>query len=200
MSDTLVLNKDYTPLSLMPLSVISWQLAMKLEMSDKVDVFSYHDDWTVNSVTAEFKVPSIVITKQYVKLKSKINYTRANIFLRDGYTCQLCGTKHTSMKALSLDHVVPRSKGGKSIWTNMVTACKSCNANKGNDCSIVPKKKPVKPDYWDLIAQRRNQPVVIIDPEWATFLPWEKDLIIYKPKNKEKSNGKEESKRTGRNA
>lgn len=190
MSDTLVLNKDYTPLSLLPLSVISWQLAMKLSMSDKVDVFKYHDNWTVSSITEDHKVPSIVITKKYVKLKSKINYTRANIFLRDGYTCQLCGEKHNSMRGLSLDHVVPRSKGGKSNWTNMVTACKDCNARKGNNASIVPKEKPVRPTYWNLVAQRVNQPVKVADPQWATFLPWDDKLIIHKPTNKEKSNGR----------
>lgn len=180
MSDVLVLNADGQPLSVVPLSTITWQEAIRLVVTDKVRVLKYYDDWEVHSPSTTMKVPSVVITATYVKWNRKVKYSRSNVFLRDEYACQLCGAT-PGVRLLSLDHVLPRSKGGKTSWYNVVTACKMCNSHKGNDASVKPKKDPHKPTYWELAAKRKTRPLVIRDEYWKGFLGWDEDHLIYKP-------------------
>ena len=180
MADVLILNKDGQPLSVVPLSTVTWQEAIRLVVTDKVRVIKYYDDWVVRSPTITMKVPSVIITMDYVKWKRQVKYSRSNVFLRDGYICQLCGAE-PGIQRLSLDHVVPRSKGGKTSWYNVVTACKACNSRKGNDETIVPKVKPKKPTYWELAARRKCRPLMIRDEYWKGFLGWDEDHLIYSP-------------------
>lgn len=188
MSDCLILNADGTPLSVIPLSVVSWQVGIRLLVTDKVRVLKEYDNWIVRSPSTQMSVPSVVMATDYVRWNRQVKYSRSNIFLRDNYTCQLCGNKPGEFN-LSLDHVVPRSKGGKTSWTNIVTACKSCNSIKGNDETIVPKIKPQRPSYYELVARRSKQPIVIKDDFWKNFLPWEEKLIIFKPPRKGEYHG-----------
>lgn len=176
MSDTLVLNKDGTPLSLLPLSAVTWQESIRLLVLDKVFSLKDYDDWIVRSPSAEFRVPSVVMTKQFIKWNRAVKYNRSHVLLRDKYTCQLCGCK-PPISELTLDHVIPRSKGGKTTWDNIVTACNPCNENKGNDESIVPKRMPEKPSYYQLIAERQKYPIRINDEYWQTFLGWPEELV-----------------------
>src|SRR5215471_16280986 len=87
--DTLILNKDGSPLSLVPLSVVTWQVAIKLLFLGKVTVLKEHEDWVVRSQKLEMHVPSIIICAEYVKWNKRIKYSRTNVFLRDDFTCQL---------------------------------------------------------------------------------------------------------------
>jgi len=181
MSDVLVLNRDGTPLSLVPLSTIPWQDAIRLVVTNKVRVLKYYDDWEVHSPSTTMQVPSVIIVNTFVKQNKKsVKYSRSNIFLRDDYVCQFCG-ESPNVKLLSLDHVLPRSKGGKTSWYNVITACKACNSHKGNDESITPIKKPHKPTYWELAAKRKNRPLRIRDRYWKGFLGWDEDRLIYTP-------------------
>jgi len=180
MADVLVLNADGQPLSLVPLSTITWQEAIRLMVTDKVRVLKYYDNWEVHSPSTTMQVPSVVITATYVNYKRKVKYSRSNIFLRDDYVCQFCGSR-PNIKLLSLDHVKPRSKGGKTSWYNVITACKACNSHKGNDESVRPMKEPTKPTYWELAAKRRNRPLVIKDEYWKGFLQWDEDHLIFNP-------------------
>ena len=126
-SDTLLLNADYKPLSLSPLSTLTWQESIKLIWLDKINVVEWHDNWEVHSPSRTMKVPSVIAVREYVQQdREGINFSRRNVFIRDHYTCQYCLHPFNS-KELTLDHVIPRSKGGKSGWDNMVTACKKCN-------------------------------------------------------------------------
>jgi 5-methylcytosine-specific restriction endonuclease McrA len=188
MSDTLILNADGSPLSVLPLSIVSWQIGIRLLVTDKVRVLKEYDDWVVRSPSTTMHVPSVVMTTDYVKWNRKVKYSRSNVFLRDDHTCQLCGER-PGIYNLSLDHVVPRSKGGKTTWTNIVTACKPCNSSKGNDETIVPKKMPQRPSYYQLVAKRAKQPVVIKDEYWKNFLPWDETLINFKPPRKGDNHG-----------
>jgi 5-methylcytosine-specific restriction endonuclease McrA len=73
-------------------------------------------------------------------------------------------------KTATLDHVVPSSHGGKSEWTNATTACGPCNANKGNNKKIVPKVKPHKPTYWELVEKRKQMKFDVKHPSWELYL------------------------------
>jgi 5-methylcytosine-specific restriction endonuclease McrA len=151
MSATLLLNSDGAPVSVIPLSVISWKDAIGYLVSDTATVLEWHDNWVVHSARWQ------------------------NVFLRDGYTCQYCGTSVTKNTA-TLDHVIPVNHNipglekGKSTFENTVCACGTCNANKGNNHKIVPKVKPVKPTYYQLVAQRKKLPFELHHPSWALYL------------------------------
>lgn len=182
--DTLLLNADGTPLSQIPLSVISWQVAMRLMFLGKVRVMKEYDNWTVRSQKLEMNVPSIVIMTEQVKWSRHLKYSRSNVYLRDDFTCQLQTTNHckelkgkVKLSELTLDHVVPRSKGGKTNWVNVCTSCKACNSDKGDDSTIIPKKKPHKPTYFEILAKRKNMPIYIRDEEWKYYLDWPDHLI-----------------------
>jgi 5-methylcytosine-specific restriction endonuclease McrA len=169
MSSTLLLNADGAPISWLPLSTISWEEAIKFIVLEKATVLDVYDDWVVHSANWETQVPAVMILREYEKRKTAIRYSKHNVFLRDGYTCQYCGDD-VSRKTATLDHVLPVSHGGKTTFENTVCACATCNANKGNDKKIVPKHKPVKPTYYQLVEKRRNQQWDMPHPSWANYL------------------------------
>jgi 5-methylcytosine-specific restriction endonuclease McrA len=169
MSSTLLLNADGAPISWLPLSTISWEEAIKFMVLEKATVLDFYDNWVVHSANWETQVPAVMILREYEKRKTAIRYSKHNVFLRDGYTCQYCGDD-VSRKTATLDHVLPVSHGGKTTFENTVCACATCNANKGNDKKIVPKHKPVKPTYYQLVDRRRQQKWDIPHPSWANYL------------------------------
>lgn len=166
---TLILNADGAPISWLPLSVISWKDAVGYLVLDKATVLEWYDDWIIHSQRWETRVPAVMILKEYEKRKTGIRFSKHNVFLRDGYVCQYCDTPVTRGTA-TLDHVLPVSHGGKTTYENTVTACGTCNANKGNNKKIVPKVKPYKPTYFQLVDKRRKLKWEYQHPSWANYL------------------------------
>jgi len=169
MPDCLILNTDASPVSMIPLSVISWQDAIRYMVLEKAVVLAWHDNWVVHSAHWETKVPAVIMLTEYMKKKSNMRFSKGNVFLRDGYRCAYCNTD-VSKRTATLDHVLPTSHGGKTEWDNVVTACAPCNANKGNNKKIVPKIKPHKPGYYELVEKRKKFPFDIKHPDWALYL------------------------------
>jgi len=139
----LVLNNDYSPLT-----VCSVQRAIILLFLEKAEMISDSLDHTIRTVSKTYPMPAVVRLKRYINLPYRgVVLTRHNIFKRDNFQCQYCGTS----KELTLDHLVPKAKGGRSTWNNLVTACKRCNAKKGNysleESGLKIKTKPFKPNY-----------------------------------------------------
>lgn len=167
---TLLLNADAAPISWLPLSVISWQDSIKYLVLDKANVLEWHEDWVVRSVNWETKVPAVMMLKNYEKRKTGIRFSKQNVFLRDLYICQYCGEDDISKKNLTVDHVLPISHGGKSTYENCVTACGSCNSLKGNNKKIVPKTKPFKPSYYQLVENRKKIGINYQHPSWKNYL------------------------------
>ena len=128
MKNTTILNSNYTHLK-----VVSWKRGMKLCMADKVIVVEYYQDYEIISGSGEkFQVPKVVVLKRYIKLPDRMyRPNRRNIFLRDNYTCVYC-LRQLETNELSIDHILPKSRGGKETWENLTTACKSCNCLKGD--------------------------------------------------------------------
>ena len=95
-------------------------------------------------------LPSVIALKSFVKPSTHPNFTRFNVFLRDKFTCQYCGDK----RDLTFDHLIPKSKGGVTDWENVVTACSTCNVEKGGkfytSCDLRLKRKPFIPTVDDL--------------------------------------------------
>lgn len=169
MSDVLLLNSDLNPVSILPLSVISWQHAISLYFMDRIHVLEEYEDWIVRSQKLAIKVPAVAMTKQYLHFKKSPKFSRPNMYLRDMYQCQYCGDVFAA-KDLTLDHVIPRSKGGKTTWENSVTACKSCNHRKGARMDLKPMRHPFKPDHYHLINKWKQRPIQVRHRSWYAYL------------------------------
>ena len=170
MADTLLLNADAQPVSLLPLSVITWQDAIRYMVLDKVEVMEWHEDWIVRSANWSTRVPAVIMLREYQKPKNTMRLSKRNIFLRDQYVCQYCGTEVTETTA-TLDHVHPVSLGGKTTWENSTTACKPCNYKKAAHVGkFKPKNTPYKPHFWDLVEKRRARGFHISHPSWRYYL------------------------------
>lgn len=166
--DVLVLNADYQPINILPLSVISWQQAIKLCWVEKAQAIHYYDDWHVHSPTASFAVPSVIVNREYFNTKKKIRFTRKNMYIRDMYQCQYCADMFDAVD-LTMDHVIPRSLGGDTSWENCVTACGDCNHHKG-DKLIKPVAVPHVPDYYQLARKYLRQHVRIRHESWHDYI------------------------------
>lgn len=171
----LVLNADYRPLSYYPLSLWPWQEAIKAVFLDRVDVVSTYDQ-VVRSPSFEMPIPSVVSLKQYVAQDRPPAFTRFNVFLRDSFACQYCG----SAEDLTFDHVVPRSQGGRTSWDNIVAACSPCNLMKGGrtprEAGMLPRRRPQRPDSHELQRQGRRFPPNHLHESWIDYLYWDVEL------------------------
>ena len=158
----LVLNQDFSPLALCHVN-----RAFLLIFNAKAELVSESKSQVLRSISKSFPYPSVIKLNSYVSLPYRsVILNRHNIFKRDQYKCQYCG----QTQDLTLDHLIPRSRGGKSIWTNLVTACLSCNAKKGDklisESDLIHHKKPVKPSFIMFLKNLNHQK----QNEWAPFL------------------------------
>lgn len=170
---TLLLNADMQPVSLLPLSVVDWQEAIRYIVLEKARVLEWHDDWIVRSARWETRVPAVLMLTEYQKPKHTMRLSKRNIFLRDEYRCQYCEAEVTEQTA-TLDHVHPVSLGGKTTWENSTTACKPCNYRKAAHVGkMKPKRTPYKPTFWDLVGKRKKRGFHLHHPSWADYLSLE---------------------------
>lgn len=121
----LVLNATYEPIN-----VCTVRRAVVLLLKDKAEVLE-HGEWELHSVSATLPRPVVIRLVSYVRVPRDTHrrkITRRAVFARDDWTCQYCGSRSN----LTVDHVVPRSKGGSSSWENIVASCAPCNRRKGS--------------------------------------------------------------------
>ncbi len=171
----LVLNADYRPLSYYPLSLWPWQEAIKAVFLDRVTILAEYDE-VVRSQRAAFRIPSVVVLKEYVKPQKRVAFTRFNLFLRDEFCCQYCASKGD----LTFDHVVPRSKGGITAWDNVVAACAPCNLRKGNrslkQSGLHLRRPPHQPSAEEMRNAGRRFPPNFLHDSWMDYLYWDAEL------------------------
>lgn len=161
----LVLNADYTPMTI-ETSLRAFVIICK---GHAESVVNYpRQEYYLRSAKQEFEAPLIIRVNKYYKIPfRKVPLSKYNIFKRDGYKCQYCGSKNN----LTLDHVIPRSKGGKDTWKNLVTACQECNQLKADNI-IDPKDiksmgiKPSQPHF--LVMMQKA--ITVIPEEWKPYL------------------------------
>ena len=165
----LVLNLDYTPIT-----VCTVQRAFLLVYLQKADLVKANDDYALHTVNDTFSMPSVIKLNRYVTVPYKgVVLTRENVFKRDGFKCQYCGKE----KELTLDHIVPKARGGKTSWSNLVAACKSCNSRKGDyspeEAGMELSFRPYRPSYImylkDLSGNNYEQ--------WKPFLNYKKSKV-----------------------
>ena len=122
MGQVLVLNASYEPLN-----ITTWRRALVMVLKGKAEGLEHDSSRWIRGDTM---LPTVIRLRQYVRVPYKqLPLTRRNLFHRDGHRCQYCGS---SADQLSIDHVVPRSRGGLDTWENVTTACLPCNVRKGN--------------------------------------------------------------------
>jgi 5-methylcytosine-specific restriction endonuclease McrA len=174
----LVLNADFRPLNYFPLSLWSWQDAIKAVCLERVTIISEYEQ-SISSPTTVINLPSVIALKEYVSQNRNPAFTRFNVFLRDRFSCQYCGNGF-SASDLTFDHVVPRSKGGRTNWTNVVAACSPCNLRKGNklpgQCNMHPLLRPSAPNMWQLQENGRAFPPNYLHESWRDYLYWDSEL------------------------
>ena len=139
--------------SMMPIRTIGWQRAMLLWFQGKARIIE-DQDAEVHGATWRYKIPSVIQLTDYVMKNwdKHIRFSRRNVFHRDAYTCQYCNQRPAPHR-LTLEHVLPRCRGGQTNWINIVTACFACNQKKEGktpeEAGMRLRKKPAKPQGRD---------------------------------------------------
>ena len=171
----LVLNSDFRPLSHYPLSLWCWQDSVKAVVLDRVNIVSNYTR-EIRSPSFQMYLPSVISLKTYIKPNRNPIFSRFNVFLRDKFSCQYCGSK----RDLTFDHLVPRSHGGETTWDNIVTACSSCNVKKGGKLlkhsGMKPLNIPKIPTMADLDKCGRSFPPNFLHESWMDWLYWDIQL------------------------
>ena len=167
----LVLDSAYRPID-----VVNWQRAICMDLMEKADVLEYYNA-TISSVSEQWFLPAVLRARWYggnMGRFGRVVLNRRNVILRDKLTCQYCGK---TGGALTLDHVIPQSKGGGNSWTNLVAACPPCNAKKGDKTLKQLKWKlrqePREPSPWELnlvLAAVGALDVKQLPQEWSGYL------------------------------
>jgi 5-methylcytosine-specific restriction endonuclease McrA len=183
MLHTLVLNLDWTPVSVHPISDLSWKEAIPKIFEGRVSVIHEYENWTVRSPSRSIAVPSVVLITEYVNVHRFTAYGPEIVKLRDDYTCQYC-LKRFPENELTVDHVIPLSHGGPSTVDNLVAACSPCNNRRGTDTRIQPHRQPWRPSRHEVIAMKRKRPISIPHVSWIQYIGWPQDLVrIQQPVN-----------------
>jgi len=160
---TLVLNRNWVPVDVTTVLDAICKMCEGTARAIKGDDYSTHDfdSWSqlavsegepcVRTSTLTLAVPEVIVLARYGSVPSRaVSFSRGNLYKRDAYTCQYCGTKPGS-EELTIDHILPRSRGGLSSWTNCVVACIKCNSSKADrtpaEAKLIMRTKPVKPNW-----------------------------------------------------
>jgi len=165
---TLLLTQGFEPIK-----VISWRRAITLLTLGKVEVIEKYDA-EIKTVSVIVKAPAVVrLLRAFRRHAKPVKFSRVNIYARDGYRCQYCGVRCT-IAAPTYDHVVPRSRGGRTTWENIVTCCYPCNGAKGSrtpsEAGMKLRTAPARPTWVPAVTISVSTRSV---PEaWRGYLPW----------------------------
>jgi 5-methylcytosine-specific restriction endonuclease McrA len=181
-SPVLVLNKSYQPVRITDAKqgFSMLYLGRACALDKRYEPYDF-DEWAarppeehdeaIGTPRGSICVPRVLLLLDYNRVpRAPLRLSRRHVYMRDEYTCQYCGGR-PGVKELNLDHVIPRSRGGRSTWENLVTSCRTCNLRKGwampDECGMRLVKRPVRPSWsmaLQLAAQRRRF------AEWEPFL------------------------------
>lgn len=181
---TLVLRKDYQPFSLFPISYINSRDAITRVVAGSCEIVSCYDK-QIKTPNPDLVIfwPSVIrsLDPKIKKFRDVPMLEAESLYYRDHAECSYCSKKLT-IAELTMDHVIPGSKGGATSWNNIVAACNDCNSRKGNQLPVgkwAPKRPPYTPTVWDLLRIRKNYPITIPHESWKAWLgDWKGDILI----------------------
>lgn len=156
--------------SFFPVRVISWQKAMILLFTGRAEVVTEYDNQQIRSVNNCYNLPKVLRLFVKHQASKRVHFTRHNVFWRDKFQCQYCLSKLPAQK-LTLDHVIPASRGGQTSWENIVSSCASCNTKKGaktpDEARMKLHKIPMEPDWSPqlILKLKENDP-----EEWMQWV------------------------------
>lgn len=161
----LFLDAEYRPLRIEP-----WQRALTDLFLGKVEVIEHSRDHAIKTVSREFPLPSVVrVLRRFKRDRIRIKFSRLNIYARDNFTCQFCAAQLPT-EDLTFDHVVPRSRGGRTSWENIVACCIACNSEKADrtpaEAGMTLLRQPRKPHFLPTITVKHSGRT---PPEWAPY-------------------------------
>lgn len=171
---TLQLNASYEPMRVIP-----WQDAIGMWLKGTVEIVAEYAERVYRAIDGwSGRMPAVIRLKRYIsEHKHKVKFSRRNVFGRDSYACLYCGVQPGS-EELTYDHVLPRSRGGKTTWENIATCCWDCNEKKADrtpdEARMVLRVKPYKPTMRPMLGLALNMPHT--PDEWRDFLYWETEL------------------------
>ena len=154
--------------------------AMHLLMAEKAEVIET-DGTRIHSPNASFAAPVVIRLRYYVRVPHNLPMplSRRAILLRDVFTCQYCGMR-SGAEGLTFDHVIPKSRGGRTTWPNVVAACEPCNLRKGGmmpvEAQMFPRSRPRQPTTHELQQNGRSYPPNYLHESWRDFLYWDSEL------------------------
>jgi 5-methylcytosine-specific restriction endonuclease McrA len=185
---TLIVNTDGRLLSVWPISLANAKTAIKKLVNDRITPLeewdhTYHSEWQ------GIRVPKVAMLRHYAHIMSEPKFCRRSVFLRDEWTCQYCGQPFKS-EELTFDHVIPREKGGQTVWENILSACVECNKIKRNreanwsgrkgrislDGRLRPLKAPYRPSNVELLRKGLKYLPPEIVETWRDWLYWQCEL------------------------
>lgn len=185
---TLVLNADFRPLNTYPLSIISAQDAIVAVYRDRVSVV---EEWEAvfRSPSCEIRIPKVIALRDYAHVSADPKFCRRSVLLRDRFRCQYCGEQFQA-EDLTFEHVVPRAKGGKTEWTNILMACVPCNLRKRDTMpnysgrkgsrNVTGELRPLKAPRQPTSAELMRSGLEFLDPairaDFASYLYWNAEL------------------------
>lgn len=154
-----------------PLRVEGWKRAISDLWLKKIEVIEYSHDKTIRGVSGDFPLPAVVrVLRKFKRDKMRVKFSRLNIYARDRFVCQYCRGRFAT-EDLTFDHVMPRSRGGKTTWENIVTCCLDCNKTKANktpeEAGVTLARIPKKPAYLPAVMVSMNSSN--IPPEWQAY-------------------------------
>lgn len=167
----LVLNMDYSPIN-----ITSLRRGFALVFKGKAEIIIRDESNPINTYKNQYERPSVIRLLKYVSRPFiKVHLNRQNVFKRDGHKCVYCG----SVDNLTIDHLIPKSRGGQNSWSNLITSCNLCNVRKGDkDLEIFLSEyglglthKPFKPSH-TYFMENSNK----MNPEWKQFMFNKKNL------------------------
>lgn len=159
-----MLNASYEPLQF-----CTWKRAVALVLKEKADTLETNPNYKLNTF---FDMPVVIRLKYYVKVPyQSVPLNRKNLLHRDGHRCQYCGKEN---EPLSVDHVFPKSRGGKDDWENLVIACKNCNVKKGSrtpeEAGFTLLQKPFRPAHYTVFELSKVTAIDDHRPVWQKYM------------------------------
>ena len=182
---TLVLNADFRPLHTYPLSIVAAEDAVSTVWRERATVVETWEGAFFRSPSIELPVPKVIALRHYAPIDAQPKFCRRSILLRDRFRCQYCGEKFES-KDLTFDHVIPRSAGGKTEWSNILSACIPCNKRKRDMLPNYSGRKaqgdmrPLKAPRQPTTAELLRAGLEFLDPslrdDFFSWLYWSEEL------------------------